>query len=179
MIELNSTEYAIALFAVAAAAVGVVFDLTPEEIKTGLENYKQDTSADYARMSLQSFSCCSILNDCYNANPSSMLMALKTLSLYDSAAKKISILGDMFELGDSSQKEHKSVLEYALDVSDEIYLIGKNMTEAAKNFNSHKIIIFDDFDKIASKLICASEKTIALLKGSRGMQMERLLRLIN
>ncbi len=182
IVNLNATGYAIALNAVAAAAVATAFELSPNEIKSGLETYKQDASQGYARMFLQEINSLQILNDCYNANPSSMLMALRTLSLYNNhngASKKIAVLGDMFELGKSSAEEHILVLNYAAEISDEVYIIGNNMQLAAEYILSSSpntnIRIFNNYHDIANRLKLAPERTIALLKASRGMRMEQLM----
>jgi UDP-N-acetylmuramoyl-tripeptide--D-alanyl-D-alanine ligase len=91
---------------------------------------------------------------------------------------KIAILGDMFELGNQSTKEHQSIVNYVNVLSiNEIVLIGENFYKSkvsSKKTYKHKT--FEDFknDFSASK----TENTTLLIKGSRGMALERILKLI-
>ena len=155
-----------------AICIGAFFQLSPEQINKGISDYKP---LNYRSQILQTQKN-TIICDYYNANPSSMIVALENLE--DTEAKsKVLILGDMFELGEESASEHQLILEKALTTkADRRILIGeeffklngaqgaefyKNTAEAEEALSKNPI-----------------EQTTTLLKGSRGMKLEILLRLL-
>ena len=177
--KINSIGLAIGLNAIAAAAVGFGMGLSGAEIARGLESFKP-TVDGYARMVFEEINSIKILNDCYNANPSSMEMSLKTLSMLKNFDYKIAILGDMFELGDSAAEEHINIINLALDLANEVVVIGDNMTAAANEIlgknSTAKLNIFNDFSAIAKYISNFNNRqTVALVKASRGMKMEGLI----
>lgn len=176
--RMNGVGYAMALNAVAAAAVGYGFGLTGEQIVAGLEKY-ESVSDGYGRMVVESLDNITILNDCYNANPNSMIMSLKTLSMM-SVDCKIAVLGDMFELGESALEEHKNIILFASDLAGNIFLIGENMEFAVTQLPnvSHKIIMGNSFADIArniKNIAVDRENVVVLVKGSRGMRLENFI----
>jgi UDP-N-acetylmuramoyl-tripeptide--D-alanyl-D-alanine ligase len=176
-VELQSTGFAIGLNALAAASIGFHFGLSDDEIKKGLESYKQESGHGYARMIVENFGKFTILNDCYNANPDSMKMAFKSLSKIQSTGMKYAVLGDMRELGEASFEEHKSILNDAQDVADFVLVVGKEMRKASEVFkDSKKLIIFENKDEIADYLSSKiNVNDVILVKGSRGMAMEKIV----
>lgn len=175
----NSVGLAAAYNSIAATAVGLAFGVEPQAICTALEEFQADDYVGYARMALQTVGEFLILNDCYNANPSSMIMSLKTLALFDSKPKKLAVLGDMRELGEASLQSHIDVLKFAATMCDEIFTIGENMGLAGKETANSKIIHFDNFDDLAKALDGKQCDYAILLKGSRGMKMETILEKIS
>tara|TARA_B100000780_G_C21103531_1_gene445438 strand:+ start:584 stop:1861 length:1278 start_codon:yes stop_codon:yes gene_type:complete len=112
-----------------------------------------------------------ILMDAYNANPSSVELALTSLSDLD-ANNKVSILGDMFELGDESQDEHQNIINLTetLNLNTTIF-IGETYSNCTTK-ESHLFKDKAEFEKwIESNPI---KNATILLKGSRGMKMETL-----
>jgi UDP-N-acetylmuramyl pentapeptide synthase len=177
--KINSVGLAIGLNAIAAATVGFGMGLSGAEISRGLESF-EPTVDGYARMVIEEINGIKILNDCYNANPSSMEMSLKSLSMLKNFDNKIAILGDMFELGDSANEEHINIINLALDLANEVIVIGRNMTKAANEINSKnsttKLKVFDNFSEIAKHISNFNHtKTVALVKASRGMEFEKLI----
>lgn len=175
--NLNAVGYAIALNATAAIPIGAYLGLTGSEIKAGLEAYRENsTEQSYARMALQNIGKFLFLNDCYNANPDSMLMSIKTLLAYKQAKKHIAILGDMFELGEATEEEHSNVLENASKSLYKVLVTGENMEQAAQKNKRNNIIYFETLEEIANyiKKLDDIENTVFLLKGSRGMKMENI-----
>ncbi len=166
-----------ALNALAAAAIAFAFGLSAEEIKEGLESFENlSDSSGYARGALEKARGAAIINDCYNANPDSMALALENLSLYPAKGKKYAILGDMLELGESARAEHAEILKKAARVADEIFVFGENFATAAKNFAEKPILAFDDKRALAEKLLEKLEPGDAVLvKGSRGTKMEEII----
>lgn len=121
-----------------------------------------------------------IISDAYNANPSSVDAALSSLDKID-AADKVVILGDMFELGADSSKEHESVVNKLKSMNlKKVFLVGEN-------YYLHKQCVIDDNDfmmfktteEVASYLKNNKlNNCIVLLKGSRAMKLEQLIEVL-
>ena len=94
-----------ALNALAAAAVGLSFKVPATKIREALEAFR----AASKRMEVMNVQGVIILNDAYNANPDSMLAALKTLAAAKVTGKRIAVLGDMRELGSAGAAEHEAI----------------------------------------------------------------------
>lgn len=154
----------------AAIAIGLYFDITNEDIKAAIEAYIPDNN----RSQLISKGTNEIILDAYNANPSSMKVAIDNFVQLENESKMM-ILGDMFELGDESAQEHKSIIQ----------LVGQNHQVTAvfvgEHFYENKIEqsnlvffkTFDDFSNYIHNHI--PDQSILLIKGSRGMSLERTL----
>lgn len=152
----------------AAITIGNYFEINKFEIKNAIESYTPTNN----RSQIIEKDGVKIILDAYNANPSSMKVALENFdSLTDSS--KILILGDMFELGKYAIEEHQIIanLSEEMDVKS-IYLIGETFSKTSTK-NSSKYKCFDSF----IKNIDASnfKNSTLLIKGSRGMTLERLL----
>lgn len=151
----------------AAVCIGRTFNVSAEKIKSALENYNPGNS----RSQLVEKDSNKIILDAYNANPSSMKAAIENFAKMPGDNKML-ILGGMMELGDTSKAEHNAVIKLiSLYKWQEVVLVGKdyenhhdsyvyftNINEAKEWFENHKF-----------------QKTQILIKGSRGMQMEKLL----
>jgi UDP-N-acetylmuramoyl-tripeptide--D-alanyl-D-alanine ligase len=113
-----------------------------------------------------------IILDAYNANPSSMELAIDNFASLE-ADKSSVILGDMLELGESSDEEHQATIRQLEQLDLEyVYLVGKAFFE--QRFHSDKFLFFRNFDELKAHL---QEKPIKdqllLIKGSRGIALER------
>ncbi|MFY0483818.1 glutamate ligase domain-containing protein, partial [Flavobacterium sp. PLA-1-15] len=107
-------------------------------------------------------------------NPSSMKVALENFMQLE-LTKKVAILGDMFELGIESLEEHKGIVALALnDEKTVFYFIGKDFYT---NKTEHKNLFFyETFEDLAKELTENKiENSTILIKGSRGMALERSL----
>lgn len=153
----------------AAICIGDFFDMSPEEINTGLSNYQPKNN----RSQLTKTEKNTVICDFYNANPSSMTAALKNIAVL-SANKKTAILGDMFELGPESLGQHELIVKQANESGlDQLIFIGKDFYAFKDNF---KGIFFETPAKAAKYLEETSvQDHLVLLKGSRGMKLESLL----
>ncbi|WP_412469391.1 UDP-N-acetylmuramoyl-tripeptide--D-alanyl-D-alanine ligase [Pedobacter sp. KLB.chiD] len=154
----------------AAICIGDFFDMSPEEINAGLSNYQPKNN----RSQLTKTEKNTVICDFYNANPSSMAAALKNLSVI-SAVKKMAILGDMFELGPESHDQHELIVKQANESGlDQIIFIGKDFYAFKDEFDGLY------FEKPADAEIFFTENQVhdqlVLLKGSRGMKLESLLK---
>ena len=129
-----------------------------------------------------------VIQDCYNANPDSMEQALDFVRCLELAPdqKKILVLGDMLELGCSAGEAHSKIFAEAISAGAScIICIGSEMNRAAGTGKTHipdniNIYCFNDADDAAVGQVAAVLKTetapgdVVLLKGSRGMRLERL-----
>jgi len=157
----------------AALAVGSFFNLTPQQLKSGIEAY---VPANNRSQIIQQNSN-QILLDAYNANPSSMEVALENFKGTQNS-NKLAILGDMFELGANSAKEHLEIVNQAILTKGCVfYFIGSHFFE--QKIAHSTFLFFETFKELQSHLeeITISNTSI-LIKGSRGMALERVLELI-
>ncbi|MDP2603359.1 MAG: UDP-N-acetylmuramoyl-tripeptide--D-alanyl-D-alanine ligase [Deltaproteobacteria bacterium] len=134
------------------------------------------------RMQIEIWRGVGIINDTYNANPTSMNAALETLTEIDCRGHKIAVLGDMFELGKHSAKEHRSLGQRAAKAGvDALYLLGDRSVEVRKGalqsgMRAEQIIIGRNHTDLARRLRDRVQRGDWLLfKGSRGMKMEKVL----
>ena len=153
-----------------AIAIGKYFKVSDELIKVAIENYNPTNN----RSQIIHKGTNKIILDAYNANPSSMKVAIENLSdLTDS--KKIAILGDMFELGIEAEAEHQKIADLAqrLDITS-IYLLGENFSKIKSD--NEKLRKFNSFEKFKEVFDGSMVKnSTILIKASRGMALERLL----
>ncbi|MGB2087665.1 MAG: UDP-N-acetylmuramoyl-tripeptide--D-alanyl-D-alanine ligase, partial [Psychroflexus salarius] len=151
----------------AAVGIGKYFSVPIKKIQFAIENFQPEAmrSELITRKSYQ------IILDAYNANPTSMKLAIENLNRFDSK-KKVAILGDMFEIGESSFKEHQQLLAYAQSLQlNEILLLGKEFKKASAEFKN--IRHFDSVESLIKHLkqTDLTDSSI-LIKGSRGMKLE-------
>lgn len=154
----------------AAITVGAYFGLTNEEIKKGIESY---VPANH-RSQIISHGSNVILMDAYNANPTSMKMALENFIQFE-GAKKIVFLGDMFELGKESEKEHQAIVDFlSANFKGDVYLIGENFYKTKPHDSTfYKFKTYSESISVIKEN--KPENAQILIKGSRGMALERLL----
>lgn len=165
--------------AIPAVAAGIFYKVPIEQIKTALENYTPIDNDGYGRMVINQLNGVLLLNDTYNANPSSTMLALKTLEL-TTANMKIAVLGDMLELGESSLEEHITILNKAIEVAHIVLLYGSEFGKAIDKIQQNdNIKHFSTKNEIIIELKKIVEPhTAILVKGSRGMKMEEIVEAI-
>ena len=151
----------------AAVAVGRYFKVGDEKIKTAIENYKPSNS----RSQLIQQGSNTIILDAYNANPGSMKAAIENFASMK-GEKKVLLLGSMMELGDDSRKEHADIISL-LDsyLWNAVVLVGKNFNE----LDHHYLKFETSLQAKAWLQNQCFENTYLLIKGSRSMQMEKVL----
>ncbi|GEL11885.1 UDP-N-acetylmuramoyl-tripeptide--D-alanyl-D-alanine ligase [Flavobacterium glycines] len=154
----------------AALTIGKFFEVDNEAIKAALESYIPENN----RSQLLTKGSNEIILDAYNANPSSMAVAIANF-LQLEKSNKIMILGDMFELGDESHKEHEALVNSLINEANvQCYFVGKAFYECQiPKDNFHFYESFDSFS-VGLKDVNFENNTI-LIKGSRGMALERTL----
>ena len=154
----------------AAITIGYHLGVPIQDIKEAIESYIPDNNRSQMIVKVTN----EIILDAYNANPSSMAVALENFIQLDKSNKVI-IIGDMFELGDESIQEHKNIVEMLTNQATiQCYFIGKDFYANAKEqSNFHFYNSFEDFSLPFTKV--PLEKATILIKGSRGMALERTL----
>lgn len=179
--KIENSEYTLnlngkhnALNAGMAIAIGKRFGLTSEEIKEGLKNLHL-TPMRFQKIEKEDVI---YINDAYNASPISMEYSLNTFDKLYNNMKKIVVLGDMLELGEKEIEFHREIIEKALSIKcDKIYLYGERMKKAYDLLEKNdKIRCFNDKEDIVKLIANETEKIAVLLKGSRGMKLEEIIK---
>ncbi|PVW13300.1 UDP-N-acetylmuramoyl-tripeptide--D-alanyl-D-alanine ligase [Marixanthomonas spongiae] len=157
----------------AAIAIGDYFNVPEEQIKTAIEGYIPQNNRSQ-RLEKAGHK---ILLDAYNANPTSMMAALENFKQAE-GNRKILILGDMFEMGSEAEKEHQHIVDFLeQNPFGKAYLVGSNFNKT-KTKASH-IKTFESFDDFKKQFKAKDFKNcFFLIKGSRGMALERVLNLL-
>ena len=165
--------------AVAAAAVALSCGVKPALIQQALSRF-QNTDMRQKTYESHGFT---IIDDCYNAGPESMEAAILVLGDKKIGGKRIAVLGDMLELGDRSLAEHYRIGRIAANKVDLILAYGPNgdrvisgaITGGMPRANA---FCFDTREELVNTLLSRAKKgDVLLFKGSRGMQMEKILEL--
>ncbi len=151
----------------AAVSIGQYFGIENEQIKDAIENYTPSNS----RSQLLQYGTNTIILDAYNANPSSMKSAIENFAGMK-ADKKVLLLGSMMELGAESDNEHAAIISLIEEYKwDAVVLVGKGFQEVPHNFLNY------DQALEAKQWLQRfhPENAHILIKGSRSMQMEKVL----
>ncbi len=167
-----------AINAAMAVAVGRRFGLSPDEIAGGLLKAR---GADM-RLARQRVGGIDFINDAYNANPESMLAAIRALrDLGAGAARRVAVLGDMLEMGPGAADLHDEVLralgaEPGIDLA---VLVGAEMAEAAgrlaRSVGMPRLEVIPSRDDAARAAEWLRAGDLVLVKASRGMRLERVI----
>ena len=151
----------------AAVAVGKYFKVSEEKIKAAIENYFPSNN----RSQLIEHGSNKIILDAYNANPSSMKLAIENLA-HLKAENKVLVLGDMAELGTDSLQEHQGIVDLVRKFQwKEVLLVGIEFSKTKHNFH------FCENTEAAKQWLQQQhfENTYILIKGSRNSRMEKVL----
>ena len=152
----------------AAIALGLEFGIDKNKINQSLKEYQPKNN----RSEIIKIGDKTIVLDAYNANPSSVVEAIKSFSILE--GDKAIILGDMYELGKESSIEHKKIIKLCQEnINSKCIFIGEKFysfsnNEQNSNFFKNKSDFFNSNMEIGEKNI--------LIKGSRGMKMEEIIK---
>lgn len=151
----------------AAVTAGTFFKVPEDKIRSAIENYVPSNS----RSQLVEKGSNRIILDAYNANPSSMKAAIENFAALQSD-NKVLMLGAMAELGEQSLSEHQAIAELIAKYTwKEVVLVGGDFLKIKHPWHS-----FENATQAAAWLQQQHfEKTHLLIKGSRSMQMEKVL----
>ncbi|MGN1481443.1 UDP-N-acetylmuramoyl-tripeptide--D-alanyl-D-alanine ligase [Porcipelethomonas sp.] len=163
------------LNAAAAFAVGILNGLSDTEIVSALKKYKPDGM----RQNIVKKGDVTVIIDCYNASPDSMRASLNVLAGMECTGRKIAVLGDMLELGDSSEKLHRMAGNMAVHASpDMLFCFGKDSGYIGEEAKKSGINAYHTCDKnmLTEKIkeFIKPGDTI-LFKASRGMKLEEVI----
>jgi UDP-N-acetylmuramoyl-tripeptide--D-alanyl-D-alanine ligase len=157
----------------AAIAIGNYFNIEASAIKEAIEHYIPSNN----RSQIIEKNTNKIILDAYNANPTSMKAALDNFAQLNDT-NKIAILGDMFELGADAPKEHQYIADLASTMPfNHLILIGENFHKT--KIISPKVSVFKSFEDFKTNFdVSQLDKVTLLIKGSRGMALERVLNIL-
>lgn len=178
LVKLRTQGISPALCSIPAVAVAIFFELSIDEITAGLDSFELDSSRTYGRMLIKNLNGITIINDTYNANPSSMDLALRTIEMIKTSGRRIGVLGDMKELGDSSLNEHKALIMEASQKLDLVVLFGDEMESAFKQLifkNENVIFLHKKEDIIRYLNTIVGSGDVILFKASRGVRLEEVV----
>ncbi|MFQ5900016.1 MAG: UDP-N-acetylmuramoyl-tripeptide--D-alanyl-D-alanine ligase [Thermodesulfobacteriota bacterium] len=165
--------------ALSAIAVALSLDVNWEDVRAGLADFVPPGG----RMQMISLrNGIKVIDDTYNANPTSMEVSLKTLAQVKGKEKGIAVLGDMLELGKESDKAHREIGILAADLGiDQLFYMGRYGDAVAKGallrgMNGGRVRCTDRKEDILPELIdMVRGGEWILIKGSRGMEMESIV----
>lgn len=150
----------------AAAAIGRYFGVSDDDISSALASYLPHNN----RSQLKETADNKLIVDAYNANPTSMMAALKNFRQVE-APHKMVILGDMKELGEASREEHQKVVDYLKECGfDRVVLVGPEFAAATHSYQT-----FQHVDEVLADIrIHKPQRYYILIKGSNSMKLSQL-----
>lgn len=154
----------------AAISIGTHFQVDNEAISDAIKTYTPTNNRSQVEKTAKN----TLILDAYNANPTSMKSALESF-VRVTENPKIALLGDMFELGAESKKEHQKVIDFILESKLNAFLIGKNFYQLKGDFGP-AIQFFETKEDVIQHLQTVDLKDhLILLKGSRGIGLESIV----
>lgn len=150
----------------AAAAIGRYFGVSDDDISSALASYLPHNN----RSQLKETADNKLIVDAYNANPTSMMAALKNFRQVE-APHKMVILGDMKELGEASREEHQKVVDYLKECGfDRVVLVGPEFAAATHSYQT-----FQHVDEVLADIrMHKPQEYYILIKGSNSMKLSQL-----
>lgn len=151
----------------AAATIGLYFGVTPEQVNEALAGYIPQNN----RSQLEKTGRNSLIIDAYNANPTSMMAALKNFREMK-VDHKFALLGDMRELGEGSIEEHQRIVDYLNESHfEQVWLVGAEFAKTSHNYRS--------FANVDEAILALDEEKptnyYVLVKGSNGIRLSKVL----
>ena len=150
----------------AAAAIGRYFGVSDDDISSALASYLPHNN----RSQLKETADNKLIVDAYNANPTSMMAALKNFRQVE-APHKMVILGDMKELGEASREEHQKVVDYLKECGfDRVVLVGPEFAAATHSYQTFQHV----GEVLADIRMHKPQGYYILIKGSNSMKLSQL-----
>jgi len=153
----------------AAACIGTFFDVNPEMIRNALENYRPANNRSQILKTAEN----TLILDAYNANPDSMAAALSSFA-ETAWPEKVVLLGDMLELGTTSDEEHRRILDLLDQYRfQQVFLVGETFTRL--NVRRENICFHDS--ELARLWLDHHrfKNATVLIKGSRAIKLETVM----
>ena len=164
--------------ALAAAAVALEFEFDGPAIASALHGFTPPAR----RMNIVSGrNGATVIDDSYNASPGSMQAALRVLELAPKGSLKVAVLGDMLELGDHAGRAHDEIGSLAGKTADVVIAVGEyapRVVESARRAGlaKERAYVVEGADQVVAALApLLTPQTQVLVKGSRGMRLERVV----
>ena len=160
---------------VAVSAVSISLGIELEDLRSRIQSF----SAPEGRCFVKQVKDITIIDDTYNANLTSSLAALDYLSAFSGDGRKIFVFGDMFELGPTTNEQHQKVGERCLELNlDGVFTIGEHTRHTNSMINNGMMSKHfknkEDLITSLQKIIESGDKI--LFKGSRGMEMDKIIK---
>lgn len=156
----------------AAVRVGIYFGITPENCNNAIESYIPSNNRSQITQTDRN----TLIVDCYNANPTSMKSAIDSFALIDHYPK-IFILGDMREMGDDAEMVHEEIVHLTIEHRLSGFFVGEEFLKW-KHLHPQAIFVKSTEPLMEHFSQNPPEDLLILLKGSRGVQLEKLLPLL-
>ncbi|MGH0946132.1 UDP-N-acetylmuramoyl-tripeptide--D-alanyl-D-alanine ligase [Bacillus mycoides] len=159
-------------------AVGQFYNVPTEKIQDAL---RQINITHMRFQFLTAKTGFTIINDAWNASPSSMKAAIETLQKLNAYKKKIIVIGDMLELGKAAETYHREIgkmlnqenISYVFTYGEMAEIVAE---EAMKTYATGQVQSYNNKAKIAEEVLkIITKKDVVLLKGSRGMALEEIV----
>lgn len=165
-----------ALNALYALAAGAELGLTRDEMRAGLAA----CAPPNRRLQLREWGGVRILDDCYNANPDSMLAALAALAEFPAKGRRLAVLGDLGEQGAHAEAAHREAGRRAAETGvGQLFAVGRNaawLADAAREAGLSRVLEFPDAETVAPALRqFLKPGDVALFKASRQARLERVV----
>lgn len=151
-----------------AITCGLEFGISIEESLSAISAYIPSNN----RSEIKKIGNITVVMDAYNANPTSMKASLQSFNRIK-AGNKIIVMGEMLELGDASILEHQLIVDFLLNLDPNctVYLIGKEWDDVSSSYTKFENV--ESFINTIDKH--RFNNSALLLKGSRGVKLERVL----
>ena len=154
---------------VTAVCTGVYFGVSLTEIASAILNYQPANNRSQLIITEKN----KVILDCYNANPSSTLASLNNFKKMKGEHKTV-ILGDMLELGEEAEVEHSQIIHYLKKMSSvDVLLVGEWYQKLSENFSATAFISVDELKSWLR--VHPINNNLLLVKGSRGIQLEKII----
>lgn len=175
--EIRTPGLHLAVNTCAAAAVAVSLGISLRQVGESLSRFRPVQMRSELKMAANGIR---IIDDVYNANPTSMRAAINLLKAMECRGKRVAILGDMLELGAIETEAHEAVLKMCSDSSfGMVALVGKRFTAAVEKLNlvgKINIMFATDSESLAVNIkAMLTANDVVLVKGSRAAQMEKVV----
>ncbi|MBF0385878.1 MAG: UDP-N-acetylmuramoyl-tripeptide--D-alanyl-D-alanine ligase [Candidatus Omnitrophica bacterium] len=166
----------------AAACVGMIFDIDPSEIPLALK----EINPIAGRMNFIAGQNDSIIiDDTYNASPQSTIAALNTAKEIDAEGRRIAVLSDMLELGEKAEEGHREVGKRVAELGFDILIaVGKDsyftaLSAKIAGMDPNNVFYFKEHGEVPEFLLKSIQPAdLILVKGSQGMRMEKIVKQI-
>lgn len=180
LIPVQGTHFVYA--ALFAIAIGKTLGLSNQDLVKSLREF----TTVAGRCQIQQIGHWTIIDDSYNSSPVSMKAACQILKDWSGTGKRILVMGDMLELGVESKRYHQEIGELIAESGiDLLFACGKEADAVVQgavsaNLSRDRIVQAADVEELQSEVLsCLEAGDVVLVKGSRGMRMERLISYLN